>query len=144
MQKAHTMQNFSPNLMFLMKLLVMIQSNLVPPDLLKRIPSHLCLTQQAILKTEAVFNFFSILIKVKKQFSWQDAVPITALSPTAYTILKVRIYQYPLGHPLQKVSTEFADFRTGTHQSVTLPGSSGSALQNFQTTEIVGIYCVGY
>lgn len=53
---------------------------------------------------------------------------------------KVSIYQYPLGHPLQKRSFEFADFSKWTHQCVTLAGSSGSAIRDFDTGEMIGVH----
>jgi len=53
---------------------------------------------------------------------------------------KVTIYQYPNGHPLQKRSFEFADFSKRTHQCVTLGGSSGSAIRDFVTGQMIGVH----
>ena len=54
------------------------------------------------------------------------------------------MYQYPLGHPLQKVSEGDADFTLSRHYCLTLHGSSGSALRDPITGHIIGIHAGGY
>ena len=81
------------------------------------------------------------LVKLKQNRYPEKVCQIAdALPHNPSPLRKITIYQYPLGHPLQKKSFEFADFSKWTHQCVTLGGSSGSAVRDFDTEQMIGVH----
>jgi len=85
------------------------------------------------------------LIKIKKNEYPEKVCQIAEKLPSVDAPPhKVSIYQYPLGHPLQKKSFGYADFFYKTHYCVTLPGSSGSGIRDFDTKNLIGIHKSGH
>jgi hypothetical protein len=73
----------------------------------------------------------------------EHVASIIDLLPSGQGNSRVQIYQYPDGHPLQKMAEENADFVSHTHQCVTLGGSSGSSLRDTTSKKIVGVHYAG-
>jgi hypothetical protein len=110
-------------------------------------------------KTNPLYDL--AIIKYEEGHNPLHICQITKEIPSS-EIVKVKIYQYPSGHPLQKMSEEYAHFScekhpycytflcekrsscSTKHHCITLPGSSGSSLRDAKNGEIIGVHRGGY
>lgn len=122
------------------------------------------------LRLEKDGTFFGVLdlyhdlalLKYNDDHAHTHVCQVAEATPSASKV-RVRIYQYPAAHPLQKSSEEYAYFPchqhprcyivscehllgscSPTHRCITLPGSSGSSLRDSENGEIIGIHTGGY